>query len=263
MAHDGPILLRELHNFQSIAALGERISYGARRQFQHGVSGEAAGDSPGRNAVPDLFYSVLSVEIDKVDGKLHEEGVDGFAGNNPHPFSLGQPLSPQEPLGTFWPAAGHLKLVGNLGASGQIPDRHRSCALNCPGRTGALRIFPGSVIHRFGSNLSEILPPQIKLRGSVAAADLSRYPCERSPREHVSLGLTIDRTTDSNTTSLLRSWLVRRSAAATAANSDATDGFQRSLRLLAFNQLLHRNCCRRRRRCGASSLGIWSVHRDW
>ena len=40
----------------------------------------------------DLRHTLVLVNEDDVDGEFHAKGMNGFAGNNPQPFSLGKAL---------------------------------------------------------------------------------------------------------------------------------------------------------------------------
>ena len=58
--------------------------------------------------MPDLFDPVLAVEIDQVNGKLHEERVHRLAGNNPKAFPLCQSLASQQALVSLLAGIGRL-----------------------------------------------------------------------------------------------------------------------------------------------------------
>lgn len=137
---DGPGILSLLrsfdrlcvfHEFQDVAALGTCIADGSGRKFKHGVRGKTPGNPPRRNTIPDFLYSMFPVEIDEIDRKPHEEGVDSFAGNDPQSLSFAEPLSAKKSLGTLGPASCHLKLVGDLRVPGQISNRHSTIAPAC------------------------------------------------------------------------------------------------------------------------------------
>ena len=109
---DGPGILSLLrsfdrlcvfHEFQDVAALGTCIADGSGRKFKHGVRGKTPGNPPRRNTIPDFLYSMFPVEIDEIDRKPHEEGVDSFAGNDPQSLSFAEPLSAKKSLGTLGP----------------------------------------------------------------------------------------------------------------------------------------------------------------
>ena len=51
------------------------------------MSAQAGRNSPCLHAAPDLLDAEFLIKVDQVDWELHEEGVNCFAGNDPHPFS--------------------------------------------------------------------------------------------------------------------------------------------------------------------------------
>ena len=44
---------------------------------------QAEGKPPGTHCVPYLADALLLIQVDQIDRKPHEEGVDGFAGDDP------------------------------------------------------------------------------------------------------------------------------------------------------------------------------------
>ena len=85
-----------LYDLQNVATLGLSFPDGAGGEFENGMRREAGGQSPGRNGFPRLFHAVLSIKIDQVDGELHEEGVDGLAWDDPHPFPWTKAFATQQ-----------------------------------------------------------------------------------------------------------------------------------------------------------------------
>ncbi len=65
------------------------------------MGGEAGGETPGGDAGPDLADLQAAVHIDKVDGELHPEGVDGFAGDDPEATAGGQAGTSEKTFATL------------------------------------------------------------------------------------------------------------------------------------------------------------------
>ena len=61
---------------------------GADGQFDDGMGGEAGGESPGPDVAANLSDDVFAVDVDEVDGELHEECVDGLARYDPEAPAL-------------------------------------------------------------------------------------------------------------------------------------------------------------------------------
>ena len=70
----------------------------------------------------DLPDSVPAIQIDQVNGELHEEGVYGFTGEDPQAFSGSQPRAPQQALATPGTAVGHFQAGGKHSMAGEICD---------------------------------------------------------------------------------------------------------------------------------------------
>ena len=55
----------------------------AGRKFEDGVRGKTDGNAPRWYAFTHLLDYMLAIKINEVDRKLHKEGMDRFAGNDP------------------------------------------------------------------------------------------------------------------------------------------------------------------------------------
>jgi len=86
------------------------------------MSTEASGDTPGRDGRPRFLYPVLSVEVDQVDGEFHEEGVDSFAWNNPHPFPTLKAFAAEETFRSLHSTACNFRTARNLRISRNVKD---------------------------------------------------------------------------------------------------------------------------------------------
>jgi hypothetical protein len=62
----------------------------------------------------------LSIKIDKVDGKLHSEGVDGLAGNNPEPLPRLESRTAEQTLPAPLTTVGNFDSIGNLNLAREI-----------------------------------------------------------------------------------------------------------------------------------------------
>ena len=65
------------------------------------MGGEACGETPGGYLAPHFFDSLPAVNVDEVDGELHPEGVDRFAGHDPKASAWRQALAPEKSLASF------------------------------------------------------------------------------------------------------------------------------------------------------------------
>jgi hypothetical protein len=72
--------------------------------------------------VPDLENDIVAVEIDEVDCEAHSDGVDGFAGDDPHAFSGCEGIMTQEALAAFATVVCYIDSVCQLDLAGDIRD---------------------------------------------------------------------------------------------------------------------------------------------
>src|SRR5215467_11024664 len=85
------------------------------------MRGETGRKPPWRDGMPHLFYPFLPVYVDKVDGKLHEERVDRFAGHDPQPRTGFQPFMTEQ---TDTPLRARIRKIHGIsedGIAGLIP----------------------------------------------------------------------------------------------------------------------------------------------
>jgi PAP2 superfamily len=63
---------------EQVSGLSLRGTDGPSGKLEHGVRGETGGEPPGTDCAAHFSDDVLAVQIDQINGKPHEEGVDGF-----------------------------------------------------------------------------------------------------------------------------------------------------------------------------------------
>lgn len=80
----------------------------------------------------DFSYSLLAVQVHKVDRKSHEEGMDGFTGNNPQAFSRPQAVASQQAFPAFGSAIRHFHPFGNHYLAGEIENPVAHIRLSAP-----------------------------------------------------------------------------------------------------------------------------------
>jgi hypothetical protein len=66
---------------------------------------------------------MFAIEIDEVDGELHEERMHSFTWDDPHPFAWGEPLPAEKAFGTLRTATGHFSTICHYSTSGGIANR--------------------------------------------------------------------------------------------------------------------------------------------
>ena len=67
-----------------------------------------------------LHDAISSVKIDKINGELHSESVDGFARHDPQTLAVQEPRASQQALSSPRAAISNLKPVGYFGLTSQI-----------------------------------------------------------------------------------------------------------------------------------------------
>ena len=105
-----------------IARCGLRLAGRAGGKFENGVSSQTDGQPPRQNAVPDLYHSMTTIEIDQIDGKAHPEGVNRFAGNDPETFPLIQAFTPQKTPAAGVVISGELDKIRELSMASEVED---------------------------------------------------------------------------------------------------------------------------------------------
>lgn len=108
--------------FYPVARFGLRFTYRARCEFEHRVRGETGRQPPRTHAAPDLFHSQFAVKVNEVDGELHAEGVDGFAGPDPQAFSRPEFLASQQTLPALRAVIRNLHGMGEHRLAGEVRD---------------------------------------------------------------------------------------------------------------------------------------------
>jgi serine/threonine protein kinase len=82
------------------------------------------GQAPRRHTMPHFPDFLLFVEVHQVYRKLHEEGVDRFAGDNPQAFAGVQPLVLEQAGPPFFAGIRHIRSFGENGTAGMIPHQY-------------------------------------------------------------------------------------------------------------------------------------------
>ena len=108
--------------FYPVARFGLRFAYRARCELEHRVGGETGREPPGTHAAPDFFHSQFPVQVNEIDGELHEERVDRFAGPDPQAFSRPEFLAPQQTLPALRADIRNLHALGELRLAGEVRD---------------------------------------------------------------------------------------------------------------------------------------------
>jgi len=96
--------------------------YGSRGKFDYRVRPEAHGHAPGLERVNHFAHTPLLIDVNHIDGEPHEEGMDGFTGNDPQARAFGQ-TGMFEKAGA--PLGAGVRLfdgIAQLGISGGIAD---------------------------------------------------------------------------------------------------------------------------------------------
>jgi hypothetical protein len=83
--------------------------------------------------------TVSSIEINKVQGKLHEKSMNSLARNDPHPFAPFKALATQQSLCALRTIRRNLGARGYLGIPRHIENPHARILLY--GVSGLLRLF--------------------------------------------------------------------------------------------------------------------------
>jgi hypothetical protein len=106
---------------QIVARQRTGFFYGASRQFQDGMRGEAGRQTPGRNGISDLPNFPFLVEVDQVYRKLHEERVNRFARNDPQTIPRFQPFVLEQADTALRAGIRNIHGIAQNGVAGLIP----------------------------------------------------------------------------------------------------------------------------------------------
>lgn len=133
------------YQFQLIAFLGICAINRTRWQFQHGMRGKAHREAPRPQRPNYSTYPVLTIQIDQVERKFHEECVDRFAGNDPEPGALIQLVVFEKTRPSLRTALSGIDGTPDRRASGNVPhlefhhaSSSRSWLINSKLTTGPL-----------------------------------------------------------------------------------------------------------------------------
>ena len=108
--------------FQLVSAFGLCFKDRACGQLDHRMCRETCGQSPGRHVAPDFYHSLAAIQIHKIDGELHADGVDSFTGYNPQTFSGREAIASQQTFSALCAPVGHLDATGEHSLAGDIRD---------------------------------------------------------------------------------------------------------------------------------------------
>lgn len=107
---------------EDVAALSTAGGDYASGKLNNGMGTERAGDASGADGLTDLDDAVFAIEIDEIDGELHGEGVDGFAGDDPEALAGAQAGAAEQAFAAARGGAGKFYVVANLGVAGGVAD---------------------------------------------------------------------------------------------------------------------------------------------
>jgi hypothetical protein len=76
--------------------------------------------------MPDLFHSLIAIQVDKINRKLHPNGMDGFAGDDPQTFAGSESRSTQQTFSARSSIVGHVDAVCEFCSTSHIryPQAH-------------------------------------------------------------------------------------------------------------------------------------------
>lgn len=86
------------------------------------MRGQTGRKPPGWHCAPDLLHSLISVQIDKVDGEPHAEGVHGFTGYDPQTFSCREAIASEQAFPARRTTIRHLDRSSENGLPGEVQD---------------------------------------------------------------------------------------------------------------------------------------------
>jgi hypothetical protein len=109
-----------IFNDKRVSAHGLCFTYCACGKFDHRVCGEAEGKPPRMHLASCLHDPMFPVEIDKVNGELHPERVDGFAWNDPQAFPIVQLLAAKQAPAAIASITRELNTVSKAGSAGEV-----------------------------------------------------------------------------------------------------------------------------------------------
>ena len=111
-------------NLQRVAALRLGSADRSRGEFKNGVRGKADRKPPGRNAFAYLADSVVAIDVNEIDGELHEEGMNGLAGDDPEASAGFEAHSAEKAPVALRPAVCDFERSRERCAAGAIQDLH-------------------------------------------------------------------------------------------------------------------------------------------
>lgn len=79
-----------------ISALNLGSDRGSGGQLEDRMRGEAGREAPWADVAPDLLNLFFAVDVDEIDWKLHEKGMDRRTGDNPEASSRWEARASEE-----------------------------------------------------------------------------------------------------------------------------------------------------------------------
>jgi hypothetical protein len=145
------------------------------------VRGETGREPPGTHAAPDLFHSQFAVQVNEIDGELHEECVDRFAGPDPQAFSRAEFLAPQQTLPALRAFIRNLHGMGEHRLAGDVrdPETKIGFRLAAPSEAvedGANRIHPVAALSPFSEEMRLASVPRHAGAGAMTDSTLVQRP---------------------------------------------------------------------------------------
>ena len=117
-----PRLSFDRGKFEIVPRAGLRAANRAGGQFDHRMRGQAGRKPPRWHGAPHLLHRLISVQVHKVDGESHAEGVYRFTGDDPQTLSGRETTPPEQALPPRCTMIGDLDRGGENGPPCEIQD---------------------------------------------------------------------------------------------------------------------------------------------
>jgi hypothetical protein len=95
-------------------------------ELDHGVGTQRSGDPSGANGVANLHHAAIAIEVNEVEGEPHEEGVNGFARDNPEALAGRKHGAAEESLVASGGGIGDFNAAPDLGLLGGVAHTQES-----------------------------------------------------------------------------------------------------------------------------------------
>ena len=110
---------------------------------------EASRETPGANTASDLLHFFAAVDVHEVDGKLHEESMDGAAGHDPESSSARKAGTPEQALVASGGSIGDFQAGCDFCAASEVLNLQKG---------GGFRLVLGSDAAQSSGLDSELVP---------------------------------------------------------------------------------------------------------